>query len=534
MGNAYFSFSAPRFQSGKSIRRATPVYFRDLVRGALGRFLGAVCNVAGGSELARGQQGFPLVFCFFTGSRTSCCLAAQRLRMKPLLSVAVNQQLPCLAAVGAEDGRIRICDISPLLSHVLSVERAHSVALAREPSSLFHEGLELHDREEASTSALQENSRGAAVSTGMCSAPREQRDEGERPVRVPLVFSNLDESCAVSAAPRAPVAPLVTLPSPLGEDLHRLFGRNHPVRSLQWIAGGALLGAVYEQPESERHLAAFGSCAALWSPGKNVFDDVNDAAQHKLFWARAAQHSQAAKFSRLVCVHVAHAAGALDRTEGAKKEMSLCCCRAKVNIKQEKQDLDPSQRLDCCCCLQEGSSRMLACDFLFSKRGGVFGISTDTLSMLHCWKPGSWLLGDVEDVGVLARKTADERHLRQTLEHFEAQKAVRVAMATRAEKAKMQRQAASASEAVERAKQGESLACTREALMHPWQKFLSIRPRTVALMDNQRMEIEDECAALDLFADREIQPCVGKLRGSAAPSSVAPRSFVHTWAARTA
>ncbi|PHJ16914.1 hypothetical protein CSUI_009267 [Cystoisospora suis] len=501
---------------------ATPGLFRAKRTGVIqGKDVGAASQHRQDGTEARArqtiivEQTLPVIISTDTGgflrawrcqsSTTSSCLAAQRIRVKPLLALAVNQQLPCLAAIGSEDGRIRICDISALLSHALSDELAPSVTVAEGSRSSSDYGPQSHDPLENFSGTSRSNSGAANVPNSLRSSLKEHRDgDGHRAARVPLVFSNLDEWFSSSSRPRSPAAPLITLPSPLGEDLHRLFRRTHPVRSLRWIAGGALLGAVYEQPASERHLAAFGSCAALWSPGKNVFDDVNDAAQHKLFWARAAQHSQAAKFSRLVCVHVAHAAGALDRTEGAKKEMSMCSCLAKEDT---NRDSGLTQGFSCktnCCCPHEGSSRMIACDFLFTKRGGIFGISTDTLSMLHCWKPGSWLLGDVEDVGVLARKTADERHLKQTLEHFEAQKAVRLSMATRAEKAKMQRQAASANEDVDRAKQGESLPCTREALMHPWQKFLSIRPRTVAVMENQRAEIEEESAALDLFADREI------------------------------
>ncbi|CBZ53019.1 conserved hypothetical protein [Neospora caninum Liverpool] len=335
----------------------------------------------------------------------AACFAAQKILTGPLLAVSVNQQLPALAAIGAGDGRVRICDVSAFL------------------------------------------------------APNQSH-------------------AAVEGQLQPLASPLITLPSPLGEDLYRVFGRQHPVRRLQWLAGGALLGVVHEQPESERHVAAFGSCAALWAPGKDVFDEVNDAAQHKLFWARAAKHPQAAKFARLVCVHVAHAVAALDRSEGANGAPAF------------------SRR--------DGSARMLGCDFLFSRKGGISGVSTDTASMLHFWKPGSWLLGDVEDVGVLARKTADKEQLSRALRHVATQIQLRSHVATRAEKAKMQRQAETAGEDVERAAHGESLACTREALMRPWQKFLAVRPVTRALMENLRAEIQEETAAFDLFAEPHI------------------------------
>ncbi|KEP66460.1 UNVERIFIED_CONTAM: hypothetical protein HHA_258420 [Hammondia hammondi] len=346
------------------------------------------------------------------------CFATQRLLDSPLLAVSINQQLPSLAAVGAGDGRVRVCDISAFLSH------------RRSP-------FVCEDR------LLQ-----------------------------PLA------------------SPLLTLPSPLGEDLYRVFRRQHPVRRLQWLAGGALLGVVHEQPDSERHVAAFGSCAAVWAPGRDVFDEINDAAHHKLFWARAAKHPQAAKFARLVSVHVAHAVAALDRSEGAKSS----------EFHVPKSTVGSARGL-----CKEGSARMLGCDFLFTKKGGVAGVSTDTASMLHFWKPGSWLLGDVEDIGVLARKTADKTQLSRALQHVATQIQLRSHVSTRAEKAKMQRQAEIASEDVERATHGESLACTREALMRPWQKFLAVRPVTRVLVENLRAEIQDEAAAFDLFADPHIQ-----------------------------
>ncbi|KYK70232.1 hypothetical protein TGPRC2_258420 [Toxoplasma gondii TgCatPRC2] len=354
----------------------------------------------------------------WTLGERATCVAAQRLLDSPLLAVSINQQLPSLAAVGAGDGRVRICDISAFLSHW----RSPFVCEAR---------------------LLQ-----------------------------PLA------------------SPLLTLPSPLGEDLYRVFRRQHPVRRLQWLAGGALLGVVHEQPASERHLAAFGSCAAVWAPGRDVFDDINDAAHHKLFWARAAKHPQAAKFARLVSVHVAHAVAALDRSEGAKSS----------EFHVPKGTVGSFRGL-----CKEGSARMLGCDFLFTKKGGVAGVSTDTASMLHFWKPGSWLLGDVEDIGVLARKTADKTQLSRALQHIATQIQLRSHVSTRAEKAKMQRQAEIASEDVERATHGESLACTREALMRPWQKFLAVRPVTRVLVENLRAEIQDEAAAFDFFADPHIQ-----------------------------
>ncbi|PFH33234.1 hypothetical protein BESB_084330 [Besnoitia besnoiti] len=426
------------------------------------------------------------------------CFAAQRVCTGPLLAVSVNQQLPSLAAVGAGDGRVRICDISTFLT-----KRPQGSQLVSDvPLSPVRKNASASSDVASTSPSASPSAKGSSSSFAPpCGEFNVARCASRQPPSATALHS-LQTACPCTVA-----SPLVTLPSHLGEDLYRVFGRRHPVKRLQWLAGGALLGVVHDQPESEKHLAAFGSCAALWAPGKDVFDEVNDAAHHKLFWARAAKHPQAAKFSRLICVHVAHAVAALDRCEGATSRA--------LGVYQERRG---SQEAESCgglssagggatssTLLKAGSAHMLSCDFLFSRRGGICGISTDTASMLHYWKPGSWLVGDVEDIGVLARKTADKEQLSRALHHVTTQITLRSQASTRAEKAKMLRQAEIAEDDVERATQGESLPCTREALMRPWQKFLAVRPVTRVLMENLRAEIQDEAALFDKFAESGIQ-----------------------------
>lgn len=160
---------------------------------------------------------------------------------------------------------------------------------------------------------------------------------------------------------------------------------------------------------------------------------------------------------------------------------------------------------------------MIACDVMYSRVGGVIGVSSDNSSMLHYWKPGSWLMGDADDLRILSRKVADVKQLQRELLHLQQQQAARQQRScSRAERTQLlQQQLAveqdlylsppSSCHSLPPPFRKESLACNREALMLPWKRFLSVRPSTRLLLQHQQRELQAEALQLNCMQDTAIQ-----------------------------